>query len=377
MTAEGCHKETDWILWYIARNWTSRPMRKILLTLHFYVALIAGVFIVILGLTGSIMAFEQEIDHVFHRKLYNVTPQSRSLSLADIGPIVTRTFPGEPIRGFGIATEPGMSYQVATRKRMVFINQYTGEILGDMTGSDAISTFLGMVHQLHLRLLIRSKADPGKYIESFAGLAIIFLSLTGLYLWWPVKRVKVNWNATAQRLYFDLHNSVGFFSLIFLLILATTGVVIGFDETTTPFFFKITGSDPPARMPRNSAPHSPDVQPIPLDQVVEIARAAIPGAAPFAIDVPGPNGNYFVRARYPEDLTPGGRSIVILDQYTGKVLFQQNSRTVGGGTHMVIANRAIHTGDIFGIPSKIVMSLASLAVVVQLLTGLTMWWKRR
>ena len=32
--------------------------------------------------------------------------------------------------------------------------------------------------------------------------------------------------------------------------------------------------------------------------------------------------------------------------------------------------------DVFGIPSKILMSLASLAAVAQVVTGTLMWWKR-
>ncbi len=44
---------------------------------------------------------------------------------------------------------------------------------------------------------------------------------------------------------------------------------------------------------------------------------------------------------------------------------------------MINLNRAIHTGDIFGIPSKLLMSLASLAAAAQVVTGLTMWWKRK
>ena len=43
---------------------------------------------------------------------------------------------------------------------------------------------------------------------------------------------------------------------------------------------------------------------------------------------------------------------------------------------MVIANRAMHTGDILGLPGKALVSLASLAVVVQVVTGLVMWLKR-
>jgi uncharacterized iron-regulated membrane protein len=42
----------------------------------------------------------------------------------------------------------------------------------------------------------------------------------------------------------------------------------------------------------------------------------------------------------------------------------------------VIVNRAIHTGDIFGIPSKFLMSLASLMAATQVITGVIMWWKR-
>jgi uncharacterized iron-regulated membrane protein len=44
---------------------------------------------------------------------------------------------------------------------------------------------------------------------------------------------------------------------------------------------------------------------------------------------------------------------------------------------MVILNRAIHTGDILGMPTKVLMSLASLAAVAQAISGLMMWWKRR
>jgi len=44
---------------------------------------------------------------------------------------------------------------------------------------------------------------------------------------------------------------------------------------------------------------------------------------------------------------------------------------------MVIVNRAIYTGDIFGIPSKAIVSLASLMSVLQVVSGVMMWWTRR
>jgi len=66
-----------------------------------------------------------------------------------------------------------------------------------------------------------------------------------------------------------------------------------------------------------------------------------------------------------------------LNPYSGKVLFAEGSRGAPAGTRLVTANRALHTGDMLGIPGKILVSLASLAVLAQVLTGLTMWLKRR
>ena len=39
--------------------------------------------------------------------------------------------------------------------------------------------------------------------------------------------------------------------------------------------------------------------------------------------------------------------MVIMDQYTGRVLYADNSRTAPGDRRMETLNRALHTGDIF------------------------------
>ena len=77
----------------------------------------------------------------------------------------------------------------------------------------------------------------------------------------------------------------------------------------------------------------PGAQPITPDRAFNVARAALPGATPFYINVPEPRELYFVRMRYPEDLTPS--------------------------------------------PSKAVASLASLTSVMQVLSGAMMWWRGR
>ncbi|MCU1233640.1 MAG: Propeptide, PepSY amd peptidase [Candidatus Solibacter sp.] len=346
-------------------------MRRLLFNIHLYLALTAGIFVIILGLTGAIMAFEPELDHLLHAKLSYVTPQAHRLPLAELGAAVRKAWPDERIAGYQLSSSPDISANVITRLGIVAVNPYTAEILGVRPGG---RDFLGYVHQLHLRLNITNKADTGKTIVKWTGVAMTVLLLSGIYLWWPVKRVSITRGTGGRRFWFDLHNAVGIFSLGFLLLLTFTGMMIGFEETTVPMFYRMTGSEvskaPPTPLP------PPGVKPIGPDEAMAIAASALPGAFPFQINIPGPKAAYQIRSRFPEDLTPGGRSRVTLDQYTGKVLYAEGSRTAPGGTRMVIVNRAIHTGDIFGIPSKTLMSLASLMAVMQVITGIAMWWKR-
>jgi len=347
-------------------------VRKLLFNVHLYVALVSGIFVLILGLTGAIIAFEPEIDHVLHWKLSYVTPQGIPKPLTELGEAVGKAFPGEQPGGYLVPGAPNLSYGVATKRGLVAVNPYTAEILGVREGG---RDFLSYLHQLHLRLLIGNRADTGKTIVSWAGVAMLLVLISGLSLWWPAKRIRIQTKATGRRFWFDIHNASGAFSFLFLLVLTFTGLMIGFEEKTVPMFYSLTGSQP-SHPPQRIPPPPPGAKPISPDQAMGVARGALPGSQPFQINIPGPKGAYQIRSRFPEDLTPGGRSRVIVDQYSGQVLFAEGSRTAPAGARLVIANRAIHTGDIFGIPSKTAMCLACLLAVVQLASGLMMWLKR-
>jgi uncharacterized iron-regulated membrane protein len=60
-------------------------VRTLILTVHLFIALIAGAFMVILGVTGSIMEFEPELDRSLHPELSNIMPGRQALSLSEIG----------------------------------------------------------------------------------------------------------------------------------------------------------------------------------------------------------------------------------------------------------------------------------------------------
>jgi uncharacterized iron-regulated membrane protein len=343
-------------------------MRAVLVKLHMLGGFAAALFVVVLGLTGSIMAFEDELDHVTHPRLFSVTPVGTPKRLTELGAEVLAAYPGRKIGGYGMGVSPDLSYAVSIGGTAVFVNQYTGEILGERSGP----TWLSQVHQLHLRLLAGS---TGKTIVSWAGVLTLLLTISGLYLWWPVKRISVNWKAGGRRRWFDLHNTIGVLGFVFLFTLGLTGTIIGFESVTSPMLYGLTHSQPyPFAVPVTP---KPGVQMVTPDDAVATARIAMPGAVPIAISAPNPKSAYRVAMRFPEDRTPGGRTRVFVDPYTAAVVLAESSRTTAAGTRVVNLNRAIHTGDVFGIPSKVVMSLTSVAAVAQVISGLAMWWKRR
>src|SRR5258706_2361086 len=355
-------------------------MRKLLFNLHLYIALIVGLFVVTLSVTGAIAAFGPELDALFNPKLFHVEPQNTPpLLFHTLAGIVSQKF-GEPVNTLRMPNGPDQSYSatVARGQTQVFLNGYTGEILGTRSPK----TFVAKTAQIHKRLApATGKGWPEieNKIVAIACWAMLFLLLSGLYLWWPHPRFSVKWKASLRRVMFDVHNATGIYAFVFLLVLTMTGLVVSYDEEITQYLYKVTDTKPIAR----SMPSTPlaGATPITPEQAVEIAKKELAGASPITVTLPnGPKGSYNITMHFPEDHTGRGtglgRSWVSVDQYSGKVLVAQNSRTAPGPTRTRMINRAIHTGDIFGVPSRLIAALSSLLVLVQAVSGVIMWLKR-
>ncbi|HWF67686.1 MAG TPA: PepSY-associated TM helix domain-containing protein [Acidobacteriaceae bacterium] len=348
-------------------------MRKLIFNLHLYTALVVGLFIVILGVTGSIIAFEAELDVLFNPSLFKVQPGPKPLPVSDVFGALKAAYPHQKFGSLYLPSAPDRSYNYTSYNKgahntQIFVNGYTGKIIG----TRSLPTMLGNIHQLHMRLLMPPAI--GKDITLIASFVLLWLVGSGIYLWWPLKRVKVKWGASLRRVAFDLHSTVGIFAALFLFVLALTGIFVHFDESLDIHLNKMAHVAEPARMLPSRV--EPGVAPISPDEAIATAKAALPGTKPNVIFLPvGPKGAYRVNMYYPEDLT-GNRSWVIIDQYSGKQLFVESSRTAVFGTKAIIENRAIHTGQIYGYPTKILMSLASLITVLMTITGYYMWWKK-
>jgi len=343
-------------------------MRKIILNLHLYGALVAGLFLIVLGVTGGIMAFEDDVDRLLDSKLFNIEPGTSPLPVATVLQSLYTACPGQRISFLRFPATPGCSYVATSGSKQIFVNGYTGAIVGERT----LPTLMGRIHQLHTHLLA---GKIGQQIVAYATVLSIFLVLSGVYLWWPFRRTAMKFGASRRGFSFDLHNIAGIYFALFLLVLSLTGVVMGFEEFVSPWIFKLTHSAPPGRDFPSVV--QPNAKPLDADEAIRIAKAALPGAGVSNMITPrGPQNSFMLYMRFPEDFTPGGRSWVSVDQYSGKVLFVENSRTPPAGTAIVILNRSLHTGDIWGYPTKILMSLSSFMLAIQTVTGYCIWWKK-
>jgi uncharacterized iron-regulated membrane protein len=347
---------------------TTQKWRLLGLRIHRWSGLVAGIPLLVLAMTGCVMAFESQIDKFFHPSLFKVLPHGDALPLsAVIDQVAVGLRPQEHIQVCVVPPKPTNSYSftifgTSGLPRQTFANQYDGHVLGTLS----VVRFVLIMHTLH---------EASGILMGCSAIVLALSVASGLYLWWPLKRIGVIGRGPKRIVYFELHNSVGFFSSLFLLSFALTGTYMAFDAWTVPATYKLTGTRPlqgnPVSKPQGGKPVSPE-------HALEVARESLPQAIPLWIVLPQePESSYLVKMRFPEDHSSNGTSIVWVDQYSGRVLTVWDSRNASLARKIENMNRAVHTGELLGYPGKTLACLMSFALAVQILTGFSLWRKTR
>ena len=326
----------------------------------------------LLGITGGVLAFEPEIDFLLHHGIAHVRPGGGVLSLAEISAAVSRKFPGEPIVAYFPSESSDLAIQVILSRGIVSVNQYTGEILGVRTRGQS---FLGIIRALHVRLAM---GDIGRLILKWSSLAMLVSLLSGFYLWLPAKRMRIAGAWWSARFWYDLHSSIGFFALIPALLLAGTGVVFGFENEFAALMDKVSTSRTP-REDRNvvRSTSQTGATEITADEAVKIASAQLPGALPYRVQMPRYGGLYVVALDYPQNRVTGRRNFISVDPVSGRVVSANLSSDLTLGERFIAWNGTIHTGRIWGMPSRIIAALASILLPIQGASGLLIWLRRK
>lgn len=353
-------------------------LRRIALKLHRIVGLVVGIFILIASLTGSALVFREEIDRTLNPSLLEVSPAPEKVSLEEVVENVARAFPDERIRLIAAprsATEPYVIRMERTAADLVYVDPYSGRILGDrsLTGS-----LMGFLFELHTKLLA---GERGEKLVGACGLLLVGLCLSGLVLWWPGRRkvgvaLKVSWRRKRRRV-LDLHRAGGFWTLAFLVMAALTGASLVFYTAAG----KVLGWATASEVVGPTIPavaHTPDAPVIPLDAAVRVAQVSLPGAeTTFISPASGPGAPIVIRMNLPGELHPNGRSYVYVDPYTGRALHVWNALEAGRGERLLNTIYPIHIGQYGGLAVRFLYVLLGLAPAGLAITGTMLWIRRR
>ncbi len=204
---------------------------------------------------------------------------------------------------------------------------------------------------------------------------MLLLIPLGVYLWWQKKRLTVGWKRSWSRINWDLHSAAGIYACLFLLLLSVTGFFIASDES---LYRVMRSSAEPVQARPHSVPPSPGSARATLDQAMRTADLALPGFATVRIRMPlDPRAAYVVEKRVPEWVAGSSNSAVQIDQYSGKLLRVDDVRRYTRGFRAYGINLALHTGAIFGLPGRIILSIASLTLALLVVTGVLIWLKKQ
>lgn len=339
-------------------------MKKLLLNIHLYVGLTAAFFIICISLSGAIIAFEPELNRAFHPDLTKVAMSGQNLNWDEFRTRVEQQSPGWKIVRFYFPDSPDQSTYIRLRNvtthkiRHVYVDQYTDHVLGSTEDG---SNWIIRIHDLHVNFL---SGKIGNQIVMWSTVGLLLLSLSGIVVWWPRKTFRFHRGKPLPRLNRDLHMSIGFWSSLAMLAFSVTGLSLHYQ--TGKLLDLLNTPQSATRLPGHGTS---------IEGMMQTAREALPGAAIPRLLLSEKKGDpVFMYMRFPEDKTPAGRSFVTLDPKTGALLSLGSSRTMPVmQTALVQWTREIHTGTLFGLPSKILASFCALLLVVLALTGPLIW----
>lgn len=371
--------------------------RKVSLQIHLWLGLASGLVVCILGITGCMYVFEDEIKPLVYKdRMFVAVPanaaslplsqlkEAAQLALGKDKPLQSFEVPSEPdrtvaFRAFKSNPEGNTYFSKVKYYHTVFINPYTAQVV---KVENTKTEFFRLVVMFHWNLWIE-KNDIGQQIVGWSVVMFVVLLITGLVLWWPrnKKAMKnsffVKWDAKKKRLNYDLHNVFGFYAVTFGLMVSLTGLVWAFDWFSDSATFIANGGKAVAKPKPILSDTTQAAGALPLDKVYAQALAATPAAHSHFVSIPADKkAAIFVTARMGRH-THYKSIRLMYDQYNAKLLSTKGFDSMNGGEKMRSLNYDLHIGSILGLPGKILAFFASLICASLPVTGFIIWWGKK
>jgi uncharacterized iron-regulated membrane protein len=347
-------------------NLQTIKLRPVIFTVHSWIGLVVGIFLAIMGLTGSGIVFMHELDHTLNPALMHVVSQGQPQSIdLNLAPVI-RSHPNLAIDSIQLpqtSSDPVVvMMKTAQGERLeTYVNPYTSTILGERIWEKSI---VGFMHTLHYTLFA---GNVGQVVVGVEGLLFLVVSLTGMLLWTGWRQLKtglrIRWNSR-KFLDFDLHNVGGFVSGLFLILLSATGIFIT--------IVHLALSPPDLPVPAK-------VQPIEqLAAVLQTADLALPEGKISSISFSPDGETISLRKKMPEQQTGMfDLSTVEIDRATGKVISATKVIEPPALFKIILPIVNLHYGTWGGLTTQILYVIIGLIPALLMVTGFLLWNRQR
>ncbi len=173
----------------LAPRRTLLRLRDVAVILHRWVGLFMAVFLIVAGLTGTMMAYYGPLDRLLNPELFVAEPPRPGAPLLDPFVLLDRLneqLPEQHRTGDVILNlEPGSTVNYWIDGRETFVNPYTGKIQGSRefgSFSEGRKSILTFFYEMHFTLAL---GDVGYYLMGVVALLWCFDCFVGAYLTFP------------------------------------------------------------------------------------------------------------------------------------------------------------------------------------------------
>jgi uncharacterized iron-regulated membrane protein len=402
--------------------------------IHLYLSLAAGLVIMTCCFTGAVLVFEKELQELFNHNRYFVKKETLQLPIEQLINAVKQKHPAAKIASVKVYSNPERSFEIGVsipekgnKKRerekpeggkeqkesvqpntgekaagkgqaagegrkdrtqgalapsggrpthTVFINPYTAQVLDLYTYRE---TFFYTIFSLH-RWLLGGESSIGKTITGVATVIFLFILITGIILWWPrnkailKQRLKIKTNGSWKRINYDLHIVLGFYSAIFLFIFSFTALAWSFKWFNEGIYTVTNSSMKPAEPPTSEFVAGKNR--ISHDSAFIAITKGVHDVQYYNLRAPNDSAGVFTVTVLPIKSHDGATDNYYVDQYSGQIINYLGYKDKNLGQRVRSTFKPVHTGSVFGLPSKIIAFLACVCGVTFPVTGTIMWIKR-
>lgn len=367
--------------------------KKFLFQIHWFLGISAGLILSIMGVTGAIYSYDQQILKWVNTDSYVVQAQSSpKLTPAQLYQHFTTIQPEIKINSITIAKDPTASSVVNIEKEgerrgyNMMVNPYTAQVLPEVQGRK----LLLLIQQIHRNL---TAGEFGKQITGACALMLIYFVLSGLYLRWPKKHSARQWLAVKSKLkgrnfIWDLHAVVGTWVIVFYLLFACTGLYWSYDWWRSGMF-KVLGVEQPKMQGHGGSGRNKDQLPkIQLDnaQLITALNQTWSGFnnqigrdySTLTVNLPKKDDGKIELSFV--DATPQherARNQAVYNYKTANIEKMELYEDKKLNQKIMSSMLPVHRGSFFGPVYQFVAMLASLAMPLFFVTGWMLYLKRR